>query len=436
MKPAASVSDQKTGLRISVLPVAAWFALLIATAAVCTEAQSQYAERHPSQAIYAGVVACIVFGALYFCLMLPFSKVLSQGIYGLVVPKGSEEDGDTKKIASLIALAVSLGLTVILVLLVFDYWVHAQPAAPKPAVSVQAAEAGGDAGGALGTFGDFFGGVLNPMLTFGTLIALAVTILMQRIQLRDARKEAKESGQRAQFQTFETTFFNLLNLHSENVKNLTFKPAIVPLSAELQRIHMLAGNEPKPAPTPIHGRAVFAAVLRSTRNAASRGVSQLAVYRKLQAEHNDVLGHYFRHLYQILNIVNMLVVEGTEKERYKARKRYTNILRAQLSSHELAVLLLNCTFATVDDGKFRDLLVWYKFLEHLPVKENDAMELCVPDVLPDDQWIFFEYFSKDKGCQSWMSGAFGKNPVIARYLERQGTQTWCGPLPLQDRSCR
>lgn len=49
-------------------------------------------------------------------------------------------------------------------------------------------------GGYLGTFGDFFGSVVNPILTFGTLVALAITILMQRVQLREAREDAKDSG--------------------------------------------------------------------------------------------------------------------------------------------------------------------------------------------------------------------------------------------------
>jgi hypothetical protein len=399
---------------------------------------------------YAGAEQAMIW-AIYtvgYCFfMWPLWQALGDKIYNLAGPAGADKDG-TQRIANAIAFCVIFGSTLIVLLLVFDYLGHASAAAASDGQSQQPAVAaeGADVlkskavpvflqvtGRFLGTFGDFFGGVVNPILTFGTLVGLAVTILLQRVQIREARAEAHENRDHAQTQTFETTFFHLLNLHAENIQNLTFDPAVIPTppqTASIQQVQKLAGVVPilPPLPQKAHGRAVFGEVLRSTLRGAWAGHSQLEVYRTLQREHNDVLGHYFRHLYQILNLVNSFAVEGDKAKQYKTRKKYTNILRAQLSAHELAVLLMNCTFRTVDDGKFKNLLVWYKFLEHLPLRDDEG-ELVVPGIAPDVQWILFDYFDTDDGeGRRWLSGAFGKHPVVHNYLKRQGP-TWRGPLP-------
>ena len=44
-----------------------------------------------------------------------------------------------------------------------------------------------------GTFGDYFGGLLNPVLSFLSLIALLLTIILQNQELFETRKEIKQS---------------------------------------------------------------------------------------------------------------------------------------------------------------------------------------------------------------------------------------------------
>lgn len=49
-------------------------------------------------------------------------------------------------------------------------------------------------GSSYGTFGDFFGGMLNPILTFLTFMGLLMTIILQQKELRLTRSELKESS--------------------------------------------------------------------------------------------------------------------------------------------------------------------------------------------------------------------------------------------------
>ncbi|MDT1857549.1 hypothetical protein FPK33_22630, partial [Acinetobacter baumannii] len=91
----------------------------------------------------------------------------------------------------------------------------------------------------------------------------------------------------------------------------------------------------------------------------------------------------------------------------------SNILRAQLSSHELAVLFLNCTDGTVDGGAFKKLLIKTSFLEHLPITYTTSGHLLVPGIDTADIKLFEQYFETVQGRTE--SGAFGENDGIAKY---------------------
>jgi hypothetical protein len=45
-----------------------------------------------------------------------------------------------------------------------------------------------------GTFGDFFGGILNPILTFLTFLGLLITIVLQKKELALTRQELHTSA--------------------------------------------------------------------------------------------------------------------------------------------------------------------------------------------------------------------------------------------------
>ena len=73
-----------------------------------------------------------------------------------------------------------------------------------------------------GTFGDFLGGALNPILSFLSLIALLFTIVLQNKELQAARKELKQSRKAQEKQT--KSFEAQLNLLEQKEKrDLTFQ---------------------------------------------------------------------------------------------------------------------------------------------------------------------------------------------------------------------
>ncbi len=218
-----------------------------------------------------------------------------------------------------------------------------------------------------GQWGDFFGGILNPILTFLTFIGLIITIILQQIELKESREEFKRSAdalneqkKHMQIQSFENTFFKLVDLHNNIIDKLTFshiKENNPMLS--VQHSEEISSKE----------REVFQYVIEDMSNINKFHHSQIPTkrfdlkkYSQLQETRNFVLGHYFRNLYQILKLI-----QTYEKRLDKNFKDYANIIRAQLSSYELVLLFYNCLDGISDNGEFKKLLIHYSFLQHAPI---------------------------------------------------------------------
>jgi hypothetical protein len=79
----------------------------------------------------------------------------------------------------------------------------------------------------------------------------------------------------------------------------------------------------------------------------------------------------------------------------------------------------------VDDGSFKEKVIRYELLEHLPLYETGEGELRTNGIDPDSESIFFEYFSIQKSQPTcWAPGAFGKNPTAIDYLSEQDSPAW------------
>jgi len=395
--------------------------------------------------IIAIAIASLLF---YVTLMIGLWRNTKNSLHALIEPKSQDAPTSSAVMASYVAWALVLGITLMLAVLGVDYVAHSANArvaglkadeiarivsqhshlsavmsSMPDGVNVPDA-VGAEFGSFAGTFGDFFGGVVNPVLTFGTLIALAVTILLQRTQLTEEKHRANEATNVSNLQTFETTFFNLLNLHSTVMSGLNFSANSVRFFRP-KEVYANASDADQIAT----GRDVFTEVLDAIYHKSSpqnfgQALSAPApkiMYARIQRGHNYALGHYFRHLYQILAFVDRYrtrLISANSTEEYTLRKRYTNILRSQLSAHELGVLLFNCADEMVDAGEFRELLIEWEMLEHIPLIYNvnkHYIHLTGYPEYPLDHLV--EQYLGDTSIPQHKSGAFGNNPQVARFLE-------------------
>lgn len=266
-----------------------------------------------------------------------------------------------------------------------------------------------DKGESFGQFGDFLGGVLNPIFTLMTFFGVIVTIALQKIELRAAREEYKKSADALSTQAIENTFFNMLDLHHGIVENLSFPSTAFPFdgnklsghAAKLIQHFSLKG-------TAANGAASFSSLLMIIEENSDTIDDTREIYKFFQDEHNHLFGHYFRNLYQIMKFIHShKAMDFTEK------KKYMSILRAQLSTNETTVLYLNCLDHMVDDGKFRTLLITYQMLEHMPIiytrNQQDIIEykpsnfdFTIADEVSIRPFLSFNGFD---------NGAFGKKKL-------------------------
>lgn len=270
-----------------------------------------------------------------------------------------------------------------------------------------------------GVFGDFLGGVLNPILTFFTLFGLIATIVIQRQELRLARHEYEKTADALSTQAIETTFFNILDLHHKIVDNLKVDLEELSYRSEAERalkgitasiVYSQLGVSSSAKKNKVEGRAVFEEILAFLSIEARTPNDALDRYKNIQKHHNHILGHYFRNLYQALKII-----DGYEENKLtrEEKRKYSSILRAQLSTKELALLFFNCLEGVSDSGQFKNLLVEFQMLEHLPIQERkNGYSLAGSKVAIASEDMLFQYKEKIEigvNLKKYYGGAFGTN---------------------------
>ena len=222
-----------------------------------------------------------------------------------------------------------------------------------------------------GTFGDMFGAV-NALFSGLAFVGVVFAIILQSKELKLQRRELKFTreelkGQKLQLeaqnvtlrrQNFENTFFELLRLQNEITSSID-------LVDENNKI--------------TKGRDCFHVFYRRLGKLWGRNLEQFRggtelerinkTYHTFYEEHQGEFGHYFRSLYNIVKFVDNSSVED--------KRLYTNLVRAQLSSFELALLFYN-SLSNLGRDKFKPLIERYALLKSVPRKHL----LNSPDHLP------------------------------------------------------
>lgn len=272
---------------------------------------------------------------------------------------------------------------------------------------------------AYGVIGDFFGGVLNPLLTFCGFGFLIYTISqnsqmlnqnehmlelaneqlenadkqleMTRKEMELSRSEMEgskqalvmqakileEQAKTQEIQRFESTFFNLLSMYQSIRSEMSYIGMNFPTPQ-----HRYLGSEVF--------RKLFENFLHSHLTEYERdssggqkniGLKQCgknlngvkAEYRKFYlGAAGEELGGYFRIIYQIIKMVDSSNIEN--------KSFYTGILRAQLSRYELIMLFYN-SLSEYSYEKMFPLIRAYDLLQHIE-----------KDKLPEEHLPFVEMF--------------------------------------------
>src|SRR5690606_26039175 len=97
--------------------------------------------------------------------------------------------------------------------------------------------------------------------------------------------------------------------------------------------------------------------------------------------HQSRLGHYYRHLYQTVCYVDN---QTSSINKYE----YVKTLRAQLTTHEQALLFINCLTVIGEVWWDKKLLLNYRFVQNIPYQFFDKdTEIDIEIFFPQ---IYFE----------------------------------------------
>lgn len=189
--------------------------------------------------------------------------------------------------------------------------------------------------------GDFIGGFVGVFFTLVGILLLYETLALQRKELTDSRKVFEK-------QQFENTFFSLLELYQSIVETLHYEDysgtnAKGKEFFKTQKVNCFDSFAPS--------------------NSFYKNRKQaIDIYTKFYIEHKELIAHYFRTLYRIFRVIDTSKFSDSEKT------FYSKIVRAQLSESEL--FMINYNACTAYGSKFRQLIVDYNLIKHLPVFER------------------------------------------------------------------
>lgn len=247
--------------------------------------------------------------------------------------------------------------------------------------------------------GTFTGGVVGSVISLAAVILLYATLSAQR--------ESSLS------QDFETKYFELIRLHRANVEEMTLRNRsgrgvfVLLLDEFRSALDLIRGMctiqaadlTPEQCVQVAYYVLFFGIGPNSNRmlltslgevgvdpETAVRISDTLAGAREHQGlylfdGHQSRLGHYYRHLYQMVRYVDQQGADVLDESR---KREHVRTIRAQLSTHEQALLLLNSLTPMGHNWWDKGLVVNYQLVKNLPLdfldpsSEVDAENLFVP----------------------------------------------------------
>jgi len=233
-----------------------------------------------------------------------------------------------------------------------------------------------------GTFGDYLGGTLNPIISFLALIGLLYTIHQQAQEMQATRDELERTAEQQSrqseifnLQQFESTFFSLLEQHNKVVERIK-------VESIYEELHNIYNKK----------------IDQITTRKPSEELSNSHAIKSINQHYE--LKSYFNLLFQILKFISISLSKNSEsnnsedlkitiKDFYSDSKiskdkisqkyinpqerMYSDILRSFIPSIILKLLALNCLtidkFSRDNESKtlynFQGLLNRYALLEQL-----------------------------------------------------------------------
>jgi len=210
-----------------------------------------------------------------------------------------------------------------------------------------------------GQFGDYFGGVLNPILSFFALIAVLLSLRSQSKEVAAARKEASaaiamqlEQTKVFQQQSFESAFFGLIQLHLKNLERVRAPDGVDGHGTVFELISIKFNLD----------RVDDGIDLKIPRATGGIQYNQHQVYsycNGFMTSYGHKIAYYFATLEEIIKYI-----DSASRPKSVDPEQYVSIFKSLLSPEEIECLLM---YAVSERGKsIRRFLVQHKLYMLMP----------------------------------------------------------------------
>jgi hypothetical protein len=242
----------------------------------------------------------------------------------------------------------------------------------------------------LGHFGDFIGGFLGTILTGIATYFIYKTYISQKEELEKQKEELLLNRQLIVQQQFESTFFNMLNVHRELKNSLKLKrdncsnykvyegffikefesidiiekiEVFSFLREQFKELYFYRGIEAGNLQNKTLDNLYKDLHVKNEREKIIY-LNQKLFFKKYQ----NVISHYCRNIYQILKYIRENEKQETLGKKRTAYLKYTDIFQSQLNEDEQFLLFYN--FIVFEDKNKKEfstinLVNHYQFLENL-----------------------------------------------------------------------
>lgn len=273
-----------------------------------------------------------------------------------------------------------------------------------------------------GVFGDFFGGVLNPIFGLASFLALLATIFYQARELNASTKELKNSAtalaaqnKAIELQSFEQTFFSWLNTYRDLLNSISGRDN-APNATGRKQMHAWWNAN-------VSSNSIFGSITEyNPENGTMHLINDFigdyglnfdtfSDYKKIEiiSTHrpDDITNHilklwailYHENEYQLdglFRVIYRLVlwVDSQDNKRVSLAQKwlYVSIIRSQFSRIEMIFLFYNGLTGVGE--KFKPLIEKYALFDNLTF-DSDIGIRTIKKHLPPQQFYLDPAFSSE-----------------------------------------
>lgn len=208
----------------------------------------------------------------------------------------------------------------------------------------------------LGQFGDSWG-FLTSVFSALAFIGVLFNNGMQRKSLKQATKISIEQATFIRHQQFEASLFQMMGLLQEILKDIDISGTSHRTGRDCFKVFYEIDLR----------KAYYSSLIRKRKlnnDPMFIGFYKLnmgQVFNQVYYKRQQDLGHYFRFLYNVFKFISESELDA------KYKRKYANLVRAQLSNYELLMLFYNCM--STHGGNFEKYAIEFSLFDNMPLSE-------------------------------------------------------------------